>query len=78
MATISMREFRQNVTSVIRRVSKGERIVLTYRGKPAIRLAPVCVRQPEADDPFYRLGQLADAKGQSLTNRKMDRIIYDP
>lgn len=76
MTTVSMLESRQNAEGIIRRVRQRERMVLTYRRKPVIRLVPVGYPQPYADDPFYRLDRLADAKGQSLTNREIDRIIY--
>jgi hypothetical protein len=49
---------------------------LTYRGKPAARLEPIVERQITPEDPFYALDRLADAKGASLTNDEIDRIVY--
>jgi len=71
-----MREFRQHAADIIRRVRQGERVILTYRGAPVARLVRSDDQQPDAGDPFYRLHALADAAGQSLTNRQMDSCIY--
>jgi antitoxin (DNA-binding transcriptional repressor) of toxin-antitoxin stability system len=57
-------------------VRRGERMVLTYRGKPVVRLEPVCDEPGQPNDPFYALDALADAKGRSLTNRQMDDVVY--
>ena len=37
MKTVTMLEFRQDVEGVLRRVAKGERFVLSHRGKLAAR-----------------------------------------
>ena len=76
MTTVSMLEFRQNAESIVRRAQQGERMVLTYRGKPVMRLEPFEERAPDEDDPFYKLADLADSKGRDLTNQQMDKIIY--
>jgi prevent-host-death family protein len=41
MKTVTMLEFRQNAQSVLRRVAKGERLLISQRGKPAARLEPL-------------------------------------
>jgi prevent-host-death family protein len=38
MKTVTMLEFRQNAAGVLRRVAKGEHLVLSQRGKPAAGL----------------------------------------
>jgi prevent-host-death family protein len=76
MKTVSMLEFRQNAEKFIRRSQQGERMVMTYRGKPVCRLEPIRDQAPSNDDPFYRLPDFAEAKGSSLTNREMDKVIY--
>ncbi len=76
MNEVSMLEFRHNAERIIARVGRGERMILTYRGKPVVRLEPICDEPGQPTDPFYALDTLADAKGQSLTNRRMDDIIY--
>lgn len=40
MKTASMRELRNNYTSVLRWVSAGEEVVITQRGKAIARLVP--------------------------------------
>ena len=76
MSTVTMVEFRKHAEAFIRRVSKGHTLLLTYRGRPMARLVPPEQGPPPAADPFYRLPELADPKGTSLTNREIDRILY--
>ena len=56
---VGIRELRQNLSAVLRRVQAGERLVVTDRGKPVALLGPV----PE--DPYERAiaeGRLIPAK----------------
>jgi len=76
--TISMLEFRHKAAQVIATVRKGQRVILTYRGKPVARLEPIEADAVNADDPFYRLSQLAGGGGKSLTNESMDQVVYGP
>jgi prevent-host-death family protein len=78
MKTVSLVEFRKNAEAVLRRVGRGESVVLTRRGRPAARLEPIVDEDGGADDPIYRLPELADKGGRALSNREMDQIIYDP
>ena len=75
MKIVSMLEFRRDAQGVIRRVRRGQRMILTYRGKPVARLEPISGARPEADDPFYTLSELATS-GTSLTNDEIDAIVY--
>jgi antitoxin (DNA-binding transcriptional repressor) of toxin-antitoxin stability system len=75
MKTVSMLEFRRDAPRVIRRVLGGERLILTYRGRPAVSMAPVPRGGVAADDPFYALPRLATA-GESLSNEAMDEAVY--
>ncbi|MCX6349974.1 MAG: type II toxin-antitoxin system prevent-host-death family antitoxin [Candidatus Aureabacteria bacterium] len=77
MKTISMVEFRLHAERVIREAMRGEAMILTYRGKPAIRLQPIEGERCREDDPFYRLDSLAAKDGESLTNAQMDKVIYE-
>jgi antitoxin (DNA-binding transcriptional repressor) of toxin-antitoxin stability system len=76
MKTVSMVDLRQNAERIIEQGRRGEAMVLTYRGQPAIRLEPLAEAEVRADDPFYALHQLADSHGKSLSNRQMDKLIY--
>ena len=71
-----MLELRRNAQSIIDDVQRGQRLVLTYRGKPMARIEPL-ETLPGDTDAFYDLADLADADGESLTNSEMDRAIYD-
>ena len=77
MKKISILEFRHNAEGIIRRVQQGQRFLLTYRGRPVMRLEPVAQPEIGADDPFYRLGQLALPGRRSLTNEEIDKIVYN-
>lgn len=77
MKTVSLLEFRKNAEAVLRRVGRGESVVLTRRGRPAARLEPIVDEDGGADDPIYRLPELADKGGRALSNREMDQVIYD-
>ena len=76
MKTVSMLDFRNRAERIIAQVQKGQEMVLTYRGKPVMRLQPLREETAAEDDPFYALSQHADAEGQSLTNQQMDETIY--
>ena len=78
MKTITMLEFRKNAQAIIKRAMDGQRMLLTYRGKPAVRLEPVADDgTPAADDPFYALDDIAASGGRSLTNKQIDKIVYE-
>lgn len=76
MKMISLLEFRQQTKSVLANVQKGQRVILTYRGKPIARLEPFRETSAAADDPFYSLHGLAVDDGENLTNSEIDRVIY--
>jgi len=76
MKTVSIVDFRKRTEQIIAQVQQGQEMVLTYRGKPVLRLSPLREDHITKDDPFYSLDQHADAKGKSLTNRQMDKTIY--
>jgi len=74
--TISMLEFRRAAEQVLDRVRKGQRLILTYRGKPVARIEPVQSEDVDGGDPFYSLTAPANFKAKSMTNRQMDDTIY--
>jgi prevent-host-death family protein len=75
MKAVSLLDFRRNAERIISQVQKGERLVLTRRGKPVARLEPIRDTSFDADDPFYSLCELAEPAG-SLSNRRIDEILY--
>jgi len=77
MEKVSFVEFRRDARTVIRKVRQGKRFILTYRGKPVMRLEPVREREIGPRDPFYTLGKFAvDDDEPPLTNDEIDRIVY--
>lgn len=76
MKTVSMLEFRQHAERILKEIAQGQRMVLTYRGKPVARLEPIHEGEPDEDDPFYSLDALADPAGPSLSNAEIDRDVY--
>jgi hypothetical protein len=49
---------------------------MTYRGKPVMRLEPIVDEIPSAEDPFYKLGDLASSNAEPLTNEEIDKAVY--
>ena len=76
MRTISTLEFRKNAAQILRDVARGQRVLLTYRGKPMVRMEPVGRESFDDDDPLFRLTELTQTEGKTMTNREMDEAIY--
>ncbi len=76
MKTISMLDFRLNAESIIAQVQKGQRMILTRRGKPVARLEPMVDLKLDADDPFYGICDLSVEGGESLSNAQIDELLY--
>lgn len=80
METMTMVEFRRDAQRALLRVQRGERLLITYRGKPIARLEPVLPERGAVldDDPLLRIDDFAvDGPGGRLTNRQMDRFVYE-
>ena len=79
MKTVTMLEFRNDSEGVLRRVARGERFVLSHRGKPAARLEPLTTTPPSdpASDPFLGIGRRAKPSPKGKTKHAdIDRILY--
>lgn len=72
-----MLDFRLDAERIIAQVQKGQRMILTRRGKPVARLEPIVEEVPAAEDPFYSLSDLAEP-GDSLSNEAIDKLLYGP
>lgn len=74
--TISTHEMRFQFGRVLEAVRAGRSLTLTYRNRPLARIVPL---KPEvelsADDPVFRLGDLAEPIGP-LTNAEIDEAVY--
>ena len=74
--SISTRDMRFQFGRILQAVKAGRSLTLTYRNKPLARIVPF--KTPEevsADDPIFRLHELAEPMGP-LTNTEMDAAIY--
>lgn len=79
MKTVTMVEFRQDAEGVLRRLARGERLVLSHRGKPAARLEPFSVGPDAspADDPFLNIAGRAKPSPKGKTRHQdIDQILY--
>ena len=79
MKTVTMLEFRQHAQSVLRRIAKGERLLLSHRGKPAARREPLMNAPNDvlSNDPFLTIGSRATASTNGKTRHAdIDRIVY--
>jgi len=77
--TITLREFRKDAEGILRRLAKGERFVLSHRGRPAARLEPVttAISSDPAKDPFLTISRRAVPSPKGKTRHaEIDRILY--
>src|ERR1700690_4020662 len=75
-ATITMLDLREKAEEVVKAVQKGRRMILTYRGRPVMRLQPILADAAEQDDAFYRLSEWGARCRQRLRNEESDAIVY--
>ena len=79
MRRLSMLEFRRDARRALEAVRRGERLILTYRGRPIARLEPVTEARVAApdDDPLLHLDDYAvtGPRGK-LSNARIDRLVY--
>ena len=74
-----MLEFRRNARRALDALRRGERLLLTYRGKAVARLEPIGGGAGEVpdDDPLLRIDDFAvDGPGGPLGNEEIDRHVY--
>jgi prevent-host-death family protein len=75
-----MLEFRKDAEGILRRVAKGERFLLSHRGRPAARLEPVAPAvgpEQSAADPFLTIGERAVPSPKGKTSHSdIDRVVY--
>ncbi len=76
MRVISLLEFRKNSKQILEWARRGERMIMTYRRKPVLRLEPMADQGPNEYDPFYHIDRLAQEKGAGLDNKQIDKIVY--
>lgn len=72
-----MLELRKNTGKIIRWSQQGQRMTVTYRGKPVMKIEPIVPEKASIDDPFFNLGFVAENLAGSLSNEEMDKLIYE-
>ncbi len=75
MTTVTMLEMRKDPVKIIEQVRAGRRLLLTYRGRPAIRLEPLTEGVARGEDAFLHLADHAVKVG-ALTNDQIDEVLY--
>lgn len=74
-----MLEFRRDARRALDAVRRGERLLLTYRGRPIARLEPVreAPAGVPADDALLRVEEYAvEGPRRKLSNAEIDRLVY--
>lgn len=72
METVGLRELRQDASGLLRRVERGEEIIITVSGRPSARLVPA--RQTR----WQRWGDVTDLfAGPADADWKADREMVD-
>ena len=78
--TVNIHEAKTQMSRLIARVEKGERIVIARAGKPVAELRPVRrakKRSGALDDPLFRVEEYCyDGPIGSTTNADLDRTVY--
>lgn len=78
MKTITMLELRSKGREVVKRLERGERLELTYRGRRVARLEPFRAESAgpvPADDPIRTFHKLAEPLG-GMSNEDIDQLLY--
>jgi hypothetical protein len=70
-----MLDFRHHAKDILDRSKNGERMLLMYRGRPAMVLEPYQEVQTPDQDGLYSLADFAE-EGTMLTNDQIDEVIY--
>ena len=77
MKNISLSEFQRCFERVMEEIQNGNTVVITNAGAPIARLVPTGqLEEPNPDDPFYRLYELASDGAEPLSNDQIDAEIY--
>ena len=79
MKTVTLSQFRKDAENILRRVELGERLILSRRGRPAIRLEPMgTVENSDVEnDPFISVGKRGIPSAKEKTKHsEIDKILY--
>lgn len=84
MKEVTMLEFRQNAEAIIRKIQQGGGMLLTYRGKPVLKLEPVKLKNKKVakkNDSLLTICELGEklippGPPSALTNQDIDKLVY--
>jgi len=76
MKTISTLELRRSTQKVMRWAKEGQSMMVTHRGRPVFEIRPPAMYDDLSNDPFYRLNEVAEDIGPSLSIEEIDGIVY--
>ena len=78
--TVNIHAAKTQLSQLVARAEKGERITIARAGKPVAQLGPPPKNgrsKLSPDDPLLNLEKFAfDGPGGHLTNEEIDRILY--
>ena len=79
-AIINVHAAKTQLSQLVARAERGERITIARDGKPVAQLGPAPRTKRAAlppDDPLLHLDEFAlEGKGGKLTNADIDRLLY--
>jgi prevent-host-death family protein len=77
---VNIHAAKTQLSQLVARAEKGERITIARAGKPVAQLVPAPKRRRRKlplDDPLLNLDKFGfDGPGGKLTNDEIDRIVY--
>ena len=73
-----MLDFRRDTARALAAVQRGERFILTHRGRDVARLEPIRdeTAEPSATDALLRIDDFAIDGPGKVSNSEIDRILY--
>lgn len=77
---VNIHDAKSNLSKLVARAERGERITIARAGKPVAQLGPPARRKRRAlppDDPLLNLEDFAvEGPGGRLDNSEIDRLLY--
>lgn len=75
MNTVTMLDLRRHAKEIVERAQHGERMLLLYRGTPAMVLEPYQKKSLSDNDPLFSLSTVEES-GETLSNEQIDEVLY--
>lgn len=74
MASVGLRELRQDASGLVRRVEAGEEITITVAGRPSARLVPA---QPTQWRSWVEIAELFRGPGDPAWEQERELLVDD-